>query len=259
MPRLRLNDAGLEYERQGSGTPLVFLHGVGSTRETWRGQLDHFQATHLAVALDLRGHGGSTCDPASISLQSFASDTAALIEDLGTGPAHVCGLSMGGIVALQLWRDRPGLVRSLALCDTWAYHAEAAAGLAARLEATDRSSMEELARTRMPAVYGPGAPAELVERGIAVMAAKDKASYRRSSEVLWVADMREVAATVNVPTLVLVGSEDRITPLPLSAELARLVPRATLRIVTDAGHLTNEERPAAFNQALAEHLVASQD
>ena len=257
MAALRLNDARLAYDRRGSGTPLVFLHGIGSTRETWAAQLERFGRDHLAAALDLRGHGESTCDPATISLASFAADTAALIEHLGAGPAHVCGLSMGGIVALQLWRDHPGSVRSLALCDTWAFHREAAAGLAARLEATDRASMSELARTRMPLVYASGAAAELVERGVAVMAAKDKAAYRRSSEVLWGADMRGVARTVRVPTLVLVGAEDLITPVKLSSELHDLIPGSRLVVIPGAGHLTNEEQPAAFASALAAHLGRS--
>ncbi|HLQ62412.1 MAG TPA: alpha/beta fold hydrolase [Candidatus Acidoferrales bacterium] len=259
MPSLELKDARLAYERRGMGPLVVFLHGVGSTKETWTGQLRRFGRGHLAAALDLRGHGGSTCDPSTISLEAFAADTAALIGHLAAGPAHVCGLSMGGIVALQLWRDRPDVVRSLVLCDTWAFHPEAAAGQEARLRAIDGSGMEELARARMPLVYAPAAPAELVERGVAVMAAKDKAAYRRSSEVLWRADMRSVAAGVRVPALVLVGAEDRITPVPLSEELARLIPGARLAVIEGAGHLTNEERPADFNRALAQHLATFQD
>src|SRR5207248_2773826 len=84
--------------------------------------------------------------------------------------------------ALNLWRDRPDLVRSLVLADTWANHAAAAASHAERMAAIDAGTMPELARIRMPGVYAPGADPELVERGVAAFAALDKAAYRAASE-----------------------------------------------------------------------------
>jgi 3-oxoadipate enol-lactonase len=244
----------LAYEERGSGSAILFMHGVGSERTTWRPQLAGLGDGFRCVAVDCRGHGESAAPAESISIPRFAADTAELIGGLGLGTAHVCGLSMGGIVALQLWADRPELVRSLILADCWAYHGAAAAGLADRLRAIDTTSMPELARDRMPAVLAPGADPELLARVIEVMAAKDRACYRRSSEVLWGADMRRVAATVRVPALVLVGELDRIAPPELSEELARLVPGARLEVITGAGHLCNEERPVEFNRALVSFI-----
>lgn len=254
MPSLRLKGVRLVYDAAGSGVPLIFMHGVGSDRTTWRRQMDGFAARHLSVAVDLRGHGESIAGPETISLAAWAADIAALVEALGAGPAHLCGLSLGAIVALELWRQRRESVRSLVLADSWAYHPQAAAGLGARLAAIDSTPLPELAHERMPAVLGPGADPELLERAIGVMAAKDRACYRRSNEVLWGADMRSVASTVAVPTTVLVGELDRITPPALSEELAGLVPGSRLVVIPAAGHLSNEEDPTAFNAALAKHL-----
>jgi pimeloyl-ACP methyl ester carboxylesterase len=163
----------------------------------------------------------------------FAADTAAVIQAVGRGPAQVCGLSMGGIVALHLWRDDPQVVRSLALADTWAWHPAAAAGQDARLAAIDASDMASLARARMSV-------------------------YRAASADLWGVDMRSVASSVMVPTLVLVGEHDAIAPPHLSRELAGLIPGAQLVMIPDAGHLPNEENPAAFNHAIRTFLAESE-
>ena len=254
MATVHLPDAAIAYDIAGAGVPLVFLHGVGSSGRTWAGQLAHFGRDHLAVAPDMRGYRRSSARPATVSMQRFGADVAALIEHLGGGPAHVCGLSMGGVVALNLWRDRADLVRSLALADTWANHPAAVANHPQRLAGIDAATMPELARSRMPAVYGPDAPPEMVELGVLVFAGLDKAAYRAASADLWPQDLRDVAQTVTVPTLVMVGEHDTITPLPLAEELAGLIPGARLVVIPRAGHLTNEENPAAFNAALGELL-----
>jgi 3-oxoadipate enol-lactonase len=258
MPILELPDARIAYDAVGSGPPIVFLHGVGSTRQTWRAQLDEFSATHTAVAIDARGYGDSSTRPDTVSMARFAADTAAIIQAVSGDRAHVCGLSMGGIVALHLWRDHPQVVRSLVLADTWAWHPVAAAGQDARLAAIDASDMASLARMRMPAVYGPGAAPLLVERGVERFASVDKSVYRAASADLWGVDMRSVAGSVAVPTLVLVGEHDTIAPPHLSRELAGLIPGAQLVVIPDAGHLPNEENPAAFNRAVRTFLEESE-
>lgn len=247
-------DALISYCEAGQGPLLLLLHGVGSTSHTWEGQLAHFATTHHVVAPDMRGYAASAASPESVSMRAFAADAAALIEHLGPGPAHVCGLSMGGIVAQTLWRDRPELVASLVLADTWANHPSAAAAQGERLSAIDASDMPALARERMPAVYGPGASVPLVELGVKVFASLDRATYRAASADLWTQDLRQVARSITVPTLVLVGEHDRITPPALAEDLAGLIPGARLCVIPGAGHLVNEENPAAFNQAVAEFL-----
>lgn len=254
MPILSLPDASINYRSAGTGPPLLFLHGVGSSSHTWEGQLAAFSDRFHCVAPDMRGYAGSRADAATVSMRRFAADVAALIESLGAGPAHVCGLSMGGIVALTLWRDRPRLVRSLALADTWANHPGAAATHEQRLAGIDGATMADLARTRMPAIYGPAAPPALVELGVRVYAGLDKAAYRAASADLWPQDLRAVARTVSVPALVMVGAADQLTPLPLAEELAGLIPGSRLVVIPAAGHLSNEENPAAFNAALKAFL-----
>jgi pimeloyl-ACP methyl ester carboxylesterase len=127
-----------------------------------------------------------------------------------------------GIVALHLWRDHPEVMLSLVLADTWACHPAAAAGQEARLAGIDANDMASLARMRMPAVYGPGAAPLLVQRGVKTFASLDKSVYRAASTELWGVDMRTVAGSVTVPTLVAVGEHDSIAPPHLSHELTGL-------------------------------------
>ena len=250
VPFLQLPGARLHYEAAGAGPTLVFLHGVGSSAQTWHGQLHAFAGRFRCLAPDMRGYARSRVDDAAtISMTRFALDVGALIE-AENGAAHVCGLSMGGIIAQHLWRARPELIRTLVLADTWANHPNAAAGQPDRLRAIDERSMSELAAARMPAVYGPNASSELVQRGIDVFASLDKAAYRAASADLWIQDVRGIAESVSVPALVVVGEHDTITPVPLSQELAALIPGARLAVIPSAGHLTNEENPEAFNAAL---------
>lgn len=249
-----MDGAIIAYDRAGSGRPLVFLHGVGSIRQTWTGQLDRFAAAYTAVALDFRGHGESRAPPETITIERFTADLARLIGHLGGGPAHICGLSLGGVVAMRLWAEHPRLVASLTLADSWAVHPKACEGLPERLAAIDAGTMPELAELRMPTVLGPMAAPTLVRRAVEVMAAKDKAAYRRTFEVLWCTDMREVAARIDVASLVLVGEHDTITPPELSRELASLIRGSRLVVVPGAGHLTNEENPTVFDSSLAAFL-----
>jgi 3-oxoadipate enol-lactonase len=258
MPILQLADARIAFDAVGRGPLIVFLHGVGSNRQTWRAQLTEFSATHTAVAIDARGYGGSWTKPDTVSMARFAADTAAVIRAVGRGPAHVCGLSMGGIVALHLWRDHREVVLSLVLADSWAWHPAAAAGQDARLAAIDANDMASLARQRMPAVYGPGTAPVLVQRGVERFASLDKSAYRAASAELWGVDMRQVAGSVTDPTLVLVGEHDSIAPPHLSRELGELIRGAQLVVIPDAGHLPNEENPGAFNQAVRTFLEESE-
>lgn len=255
MPTLALADGALAgYHLEGTGEPLVFLHGVGSTREVWGPQMEAFAERFLCLAVDMRGHGESAAPAETITVERWALDVIELLLELGATPAHLCGLSLGGVVALEVWRRRPELVRSLVLADSWARHEDAAAGLPARLAAIDATPLPVLARQRMPAVLAPGTDPALVERSIEVMAAKDVACYRRSNEVLWVQDQTDSATTVSVPTLVLVGELDTITPPALSRALAGLIPGARLAVIPGAGHLSNADHPAEFNRELEAHL-----
>lgn len=240
---------GLEERGSGDATPVIFLHGVGSDKSVWRSQLDHFGRARRAVALDFPGYGDSDFIPAA-TRDDFAGAMLAAMDALGIDQAHVCGLSLGGVVAIAMHALSPGRCASLILADSFAVHPDGAGIYQRSVEASRSIGMRALAEARVDILLGgaatPGLRAEIVE----TMAAIEPAAYCIGAEAVWLADQVARAQAIRVPTLVLCGTEDRVTPPALSEELAALVPGARLELIDAAGHLANAERPAAFNAAI---------
>jgi pimeloyl-ACP methyl ester carboxylesterase len=232
----------------------VFLHGVGSDRRVWRGQLAGLGQDHRALAIDLRGHGESEIPPGRIDRPAFAADVAGVLSALGLGPTHLVGLSMGGVVALETYRLYPELVLSLTLADTFAHYPGWEDGMVRRERDLRELSMRQIAEARIPACLRPDPDPAVLSDAVEQMAAKDKRVYAESSAATWSPDIRALLLSVRVPTLVLWGEHDSITPLELSEELCAGIPGARLVTIPEAGHISNLDNPPAFNAALREFL-----
>ena len=243
------------YIEAGSGdaTPIVFLHGVGSDKSVWMPQLEHFGPTRRAVAFDYPGYGESEL-VAEASRDDFAASILAAMHALGVGKAHICGLSLGGVVAIAMWSAAPSRCASLIIADSFAVHPEGQAIHDRSVAASHAMPMRKLAEARTGLLLGSAATDALRAEVIETMANIDPAAYRIGAEAVWLADQRERAARIDAPTLILVGDEDGITPPSLSDDLHRLIPGSRLERIADAGHLANVEQPHAFNQAIESFL-----
>jgi 3-oxoadipate enol-lactonase len=251
--------ADIAVEVAGAGPTLLFLHGVGGNRSNWAAQLAHFaQQGFTAAAWDARGYGDSA--GGLRRFEQFADDAAAVIAALGA-PAHVVGLSMGGRIALDLWRRHRALVATLTLADTSAGAPpdpdKAARALALRLKPLEEEGLApaDIAEAVVAEIAGPAispaARAALLD------------SHRRLNTPGYAAALRAVVgfsafppfASIDVPTLVIVGEHDRIA-LPAHARaMAAAIPGARLVELPEAGHISNIEAPEAFNAALAAFLA----
>ncbi len=236
----------------GGKTPILFLHGVGSDRSVWQLQLDHFGRDRTAIAIDYPGYGDSAARP-GVGRDGFARAAIETLDALGIDQAHICGLSLGGVVAIALHALAPERCASLILADTFAVHPDGR-GIYERSVAGS-ANMAAMAEARVPVLVDRHAGEKLRGELAAVMAAIDPAAFRQGAEAVWLADQRARAAAIRVPTLVIVGAEDRVTPPALSNELASLVEGATLVEIPEAGHLVNIERPDEFNRAINAHLT----
>ena len=249
----RLGNIG--YTEAGSaGVPLVLLHGVGSDKRVWRPQLEQFAAERQTLAFDYPGYGESAFQ-AGATRDDFARSILEAMDVLGIERAHVCGLSLGGVVAIAMHAAAPERCASLILADTFAVHPEGSAIYERSLAACRELGMQGLAEARVDALLAPGTPAAVREEVIATMAAIDPAAYALGAEAVWLADQRKRAAGVRCPTLILCGSEDRVTPPALSEALKDLIPHAGLVEIAGAGHLSNLEQPAIFNRVVAAFLA----
>ena len=238
----------------GSETPVIFLHGVGSDKSVWRPQLDHFGRLRRALAFDYPGYGESELVDGA-TRDDFAASILAAMSKLGIGRAHVCGLSLGGVVAIAMHAAAPQRCASLIIADSFAVHPDGQGIHDRSVAASHSMTMRALAEARTGVLLGSAVTDALRAEVIDTMAVIDPAAYRMGAEAVWLADQRDRAATIDVPTLILVGEEDGITPPALSEELHRLVPHARLERIASAGHLANAEQPQAFNRAIESFLA----
>jgi 3-oxoadipate enol-lactonase len=255
MPRAITNNGySIGYVEAGAGeaTPIVFLHGVGSDKSVWHPQLEHFGKSRRALAFDYPGYGDSDPAPAGTTRDDYASAILSAMDALGVAKAHVCGLSLGGVVAIAMHHAAPERCASLILADTFAVHPEGRA-IYDRSVAGSRD-LPAMAEARVDVLIAqpadPGVRREVVE----TMSAIDPAAYRIGAEAVWLADQRDRAQEIAVPTLVLVGDQDLVTPPELSNELVDLIPDARMQVIAGAGHLGNLEKSEEFNRLVEEFI-----
>ena len=253
----------IAYQDEGSGPPIVFLHGVGATKRMWAPQIEMLSERFRCIALDYRGYGESEVPPdaslkadardaKAISRAAYARDVVAVLDAEGIDAAHVCGCSLGGVVALETFDARPARVKSLALVDTFAFYPGGAASIDERVANLDRLGIEEFAKTRAPGIHKPDAEKDLVARSVADMASIPLAVYKASTRATWTVDYRPLLPRIGVPAEVFWGELDTtIAPHGLSEELAGGIPTCSGVVrVPHAGHVANLDNPEFFNLAL---------
>ena len=242
------------YAEAGSGnaTPIVFLHGVGSDKSVWHPQLAHFASERRAIAFDYPGYGDSDSAPSGTTRDDYAGAILSALTALGVERAHVCGLSLGGVVAIALHHATPERCASLVLADTFARHPDGR-GIYERSVAASEN-MRALAEGRADVLLAQPADPAVREEVIETMARIDPAAFRIGAEAVWLADQAERAAAIHAPTLILCGTKDKVTPPELSRELGQIVPGSRYEAIEHAGHLTNLEQPDAFNRIVEQFI-----
>jgi 3-oxoadipate enol-lactonase len=258
--RLTVNGVSLAVEVRGDGPAVLLVHGYPFDRTIWRDQIDGLQG-YRRIAPDLRGMGESDAPDLGYGMAMYAGDLAALLDALGADDVVLCGLSMGGYIIfefLRRWRHR---VRALVLIDT---RAEADGAEARRARDAAAATAREggagaIADLMLPQVLAEGtrlhAP-DVAERLHRVMAATPVAGI-----VGALAAMRDrhdsvglLPTLVGLPTLVMVGEEDTLTPPDSARRLAAAIPGARLVVVPGAGHVTPLERPSETTAAILDFL-----
>ena len=238
-------DLGYAESGGGAATPVVFLHGVGSDKSVWHPQLEHFGRERRTVAFDYPGYGDSDPAPEGTTRDDYASAIVSAMHELRIDRAHVCGLSLGGVVAIAMHHADAQRCASLILADTFAAHPDGQTVYERAIAASN--DLRAMAEARVDVLHAqpahPAVRAEVVE----TMARIEPAAYRIGAEAVWLADQHDRAHDIRVPTLVICGTEDKVAPVALSRELVRLIPGSIFEQVDQAGHLANLERPQEFN------------
>jgi 3-oxoadipate enol-lactonase len=252
-----LNDIRIAYDDEGTGRPLVLIHGHPFDRSMWAPQVETVRRSGRRVIVpDLRGYGESTVVPGRTPLPVFAADVAALLDALGVERFVLGGLSMGGQIAMECYRQFAGRIDGLLLADTFP-GADTEQGRRLRLDTADRlvregmSGYAEENLAKMIAPYNVAARPDVaahVRRMMLGAPPEGAAAALRGRADR--PDYRDVLTTVTVPSLVVVGADDEFTPVGDAEQMHRLLPDSTLTVIEGAGHLPNLEQPAAFDAAL---------
>ncbi len=267
QPYSRLDLAGhtLAWLDEGRGAPIVFLHAFPLNATMWRPQLEHLPAGWRGVAPDLRGFQHAWRDGASPArhVRDHAQDVFTLIDHLAAAPAVIVGLSMGGYVAFECWRQRPDAIAGLVLVDT---RAEPDTDDAR----AKRRQMQHLVRTAgpsavadamLPSLLGASTQTTDPHRAVEVRRLIEANRADAVSDALEALasrpDSRPTLGGITCPTLVVVGEEDALTPVPMARTIASGIADATLVVLPRAGHLSSLEHPVAFDAALHGWLDAT--
>lgn len=250
----------IAYARVGEGPPVVLVHGAAGDSRIWQPQLVDLADEFSVVAWDEPGAGRSADLPSGFTLAGFADALAALIVSLGIGPAHVGGLSWGGMVALELYRRRPELVATLIMIDTYAGWKGSlpADEVQARVAGARRmlaAPAEEFDPT-LPGLFAADPPAESGQLLAAMAADVRPTTHEHELAIMADADLSELLPIIAVPTLLVWGDSDTRSPLTVARQFEAAIPDAELVVIRGAGHLSNLEQPDQVNAAVRDFCRA---
>lgn len=240
----------------GQGPALVFCHGFTTTGEFWREQMGEFSRDYRLVVPDLPGHGRSAHPQTRrYTIDAFVADLVMLFDKLGLDDAILVGLSMGGTIAQRFALDHGNRLRALVLVGATPHGLGPDVRVKNVLQAIDQLGVVAASQAVINRSFGSAASPELLVFAREQVAQTPKFVAREAIVSLNEADSRAELARLTLPTLVVCGEEDAITPPAQSQALAAGVPGAILQLVPDAAHFPMLEQPERFNTILRDFIA----
>ena len=242
------------------GMPVIFVHGFPFSHEMWKTQIELLQEKYRVIAYDLRGHGKSGVSEGQFVLEFLVDDLIGLLDHLRITKAVVCGLSMGGYITLRTVERNPERVLALVLADTQAKadSNEAKLKRAASIKSVKTAGVNSYAESFVKNVFTAESIVNQTE------AVKNITRIIQSNSAIGICgallalvsrtNTTQALAKIKVPTLILVGEQDTLTPPSASKEMHAAIPNSELQIIPNAAHMSNLERPDEFNKYLTSFL-----
>jgi 3-oxoadipate enol-lactonase len=255
-----IRGVNIVYDDLGTGNVILLIHGQPFNRSMWDDQRDLLLKNYRLIIPDLRGYGESGITEGIVLLDELALDLIHLLDQLSISNAIVVGLSMGGQIALEMYRWQPGLFKGIVLADTDA-RAEDDQGYQNRLTLSAtilNDGMEKFTDNRIRHFMCAGtfknrpAVAKRVEKMMKGTSPAGSAAVQRGrAERL---DYTPLLAKINFPALIVVGEQDEFTPVESAIYMHDRINNSTLAIIKDSGHIANMEQAEEFNVALKDFL-----
>lgn len=249
------------YDNEAKGIPVIFIHGFPFNATMWDLQVKALNGSHRLIAYDVRGHGASEAGNVEFSIELFVSDLITLMDLLKLEKPVLCGLSMGGYIALLAAKEYPERFKGLVLCDTQcvADTPEGAEKRIATIEKIKTSGVQVYAEEIITNLFAPSSftnrPTEIEIVKQMILATSEESLCNTLRALANRSDTCESLAKFKMPVLIIVGAEDKITPPYAAKELHRSIKGSDLAIIESAGHLSNIEQPEKFNEELKKFLL----
>ncbi len=261
MKTVQVAGADFRVLDAGAGKPVLLVHGFPLDHDMWSAQTEFLVSRYRVIAPDLRCFGESPAAMGTVTMEQMADDLAGLLSTLQvTEPIVFCGLSMGGYVAWQFWRKYPSRLRALVLCDTRS-QADSAETVQSRQKMIDhvlRAGTQFVSDAMLPKLFAQDtfkrAP-QLVEAvRQKILAARPESVAAAIRGLTARPDVTGQLGSIRLPTLVVVGEHDIISPPAEMQAMAAAIPGARCVVLPDAGHMSPLENPTAFNAELGRFL-----
>jgi pimeloyl-ACP methyl ester carboxylesterase len=267
MSKAHVNGIDIYYELHGSGSPLVLIMGLRRNAEWWHLQIPELSKDFKVVAFDNRGAGRSDKPEMEYSIRLFADDTAALMDFLGIGQAHILGISMGGYIAQELAINYPEKVNRLIVGCTSCGGTRAVIMSPERMEkftANKGLTPEQILRKDMDLYFSdrfiseqPDWIEEFVERSLRFYQPPD--AFFRQFNACLKHDTVDRLAKITAPTLIIAGDDDHLVPSQNSLTLKELIPHARLELFEGCRHCFFMEESDRFNATVTEFLKSTSE
>lgn len=265
MPRVKVNDIEINYEIEGIGEPLVLIHGLGSSLKMWFGQVPAFSKHYKTIAYDCRGQGDSGKLKEQYSLKTLVDDLKGLLDKLEIKKAHILGLSMGAIIAQSFAINYQNRVKTLILAAAASASAipENRTLATAAIERIFTEAMEtrgnfdvrEFMVILASYAFSEGTSEELMNSLVGVMEEMaDEESILMALNAMSNFDFRDQLPKVRVPTLIINGDQDMLTPLSGAKVTHRLVPNSELVVIKGGSHCAFLEKAEEFNATVLKFM-----
>jgi 3-oxoadipate enol-lactonase len=257
MKTATINGIAMAYYDVGAGQPLLLIHAFPLSSAMWDRQIAALAEEYRVIAPDLRGFGASAPGDNATSMDQYADDLAGLLEHLGLERVAVAGLSMGGYISFAFLRRYSARVSALILADTRAGPdgEEAKQGREKSAQLAEEQGPGAIADQMLPKLLSPSASDELRAEVRRIIEANDRRGIAAALRAMAARpDSTALLPTIDVPTLVIVGGEDTLTPPSEAQAMHAAIPGSRLLEIPGAAHLSNIEAPQAFNTAVAQLL-----
>ena len=250
------NNVSYVDEGQPGGIPIIFIHGFPFNKETWSNQLEVLKESYRVIAYDVRGYGNSETGNVLLSVPQFAGDLFSFMDALEIETVIVCGLSMGGYIALNAIHHQPERISALILCDTQCM-ADSEEAKKKRMDTIVTIQKNGLSTYAHDSVMKLFSETSLNDKPEEVSSIEQTILQTRSETIIntlrALAERKETCSSlhnISIPVLILVGEDDQITPPPAAQKMNSLITGSRLQVIKNAGHLSNLENPDSFNSHL---------